>query len=217
MKKADPPLLEVILQLQFDRAELPKDRVQYFYRMNSDLLPETGIAEKPQVASFQSIDGSDLIAFSEVQSELRSQIGVSFPRLRSRWTRILDSFLDIFSIPAVTRVSLSYLNEIPLEDLRSFRSYVNIGFDMPTLLYDRFEFFRSEFTYKYDFGLIKVWLQPDWDEAMESYCIQLNLLSIHEGLIERSELLFVIQQLHDGIKDVFRQILSEAYIKQLPQ
>ncbi len=195
----------------------PKDRVQYFYRMNSDLFSQSKAIDQPQIALFQSVDGTDSVAFSEGQAELRSGLGISFPRLRSRWTRILDSFLDIFGIDALTLVSLSYLNEIPLEDLRRFREFLNISFEMPTPLNDRFEFFRSEFTYKYDFGQIKVWLQPDWDEAMENYCIQLNLESIYSGKVGRTELLPVIQQLHDGIKDVFRQILSDSYIKQLPQ
>jgi hypothetical protein len=88
---------------------------------------------------------------------------------------------------------------------------------MPSYLNDRFEFFRSEFTYKYEFGQIKVWLQPDWDDVLQNYCIQLNLESIQGGRVGRSELLPTMQRLHDGIKEVFRQILSDTYIKQLPQ
>ena len=213
----NPPLLEVILELQFDPVEMPQDRLQYFYRLNSNLLPETCAAETPYLACLQSVDQNDSMLIAPDQIEISSKRGISFPRLRSEWTQLLDPFLDIFSIRSLQRISLVYWNEIPLQDLRDFRDYLNITFEMPSPLKERFEFFRSEFIYKYPFGEIKVWLQPDWDDQFEAYCIQLNIESRHLGNLSREALLPKLQELHEGIKDVFRQILSVDYIRGLPQ
>jgi len=193
----NPPLLEVILQLHFDPVLLAEDRLQYFFKMNSD-------------------SPGDVRIFTD-RIELSSNRGISFPRLRSDWTRILDSFFDTFRIASLNQISLAYLNEIPLQDLRDFRNLLNLRIEMPPSLNDRFEFFRTECTYKYDFGEIRVWLQPDWDEQIESYCIQLNLESLHIGQVRTDHLFLRLQELHDGIKTVFREILSESYIRQLPQ
>ncbi len=193
----NPPLLEVVLQLSFDPVLLAEDRLQYFFNINCD--------------------SQDNIRIFTDRIELSSSRGVSFPRLRSDWTRILDSFLDTFRITSLNQISLAYLNEIPLQDLRDFRNLLNLRIEMPPSLNERFEFFRTECTYKYDFGEIQVWLQPDWDEQIDSYCIQLNLESRHIGQVPSSSLFFQLQELHDGIKTVFREILSESYIRQLPQ
>ena len=193
----NPPLLEVILQLHFDPVLLAEDRLQYFFKINSD--------------------SSNDIRILTDRIELSSNRGVSFPRLRSDWTRILDSFFDIFRIHSLNHISLGYLNEIPIQDLRDFRNLLNLRIEMPPSLNDRFEFFRTECTYKYDFGEIRVWLQPDWDEQLEEYCIQLNLESRHAGVVRTEDIFPKLQELHEGIKDLFRQILSEAYIRQLPQ
>ena len=193
----NPPLLEVRLQLHFDPVLLAEDRLQYFFKINSDSPNDIRIL-------------NDRI-------ELTSDRGVSFPRLRSDWTRILDSFFDTFRISTLNMISLAYLNEIPIQNLRDFRGLLNLRIEMPASLTDRFEFFRTECTYKYDFGEIRVWLQPDWDEQIESYCIQLNLESRHVGLVRSENLFLKLQELHDGIKTVFREILSDSYIRELPQ
>jgi len=213
----NPPLLEILLQLHFEPIELTSDRLQYFYRMNNDLLPETKAADEPNVACYLSMDRLDCLTISPECAELHSKRGVSFPTLRSSWARLLGSLLRIFSVSVLKQISLAYFNEIPIDDLRTFRTYMNIGIEMPAALRERVEFFRSEFTYKYDFGEIKVWLQPDWNDQMQNYCIQLNLESRQLGPLEPEQLIAKIQQLHEGIKDVFRQILSEDYIRSLPQ
>ncbi|HJZ12225.1 MAG TPA: hypothetical protein VJ521_08745 [Acidobacteriota bacterium] len=201
-----PPLVEVVVELQFDAVQLSNEKLQYFYHLNSDSLPES-----------EGTPEDSPISISAESVKLASRRGVSFPALRSTWTPLLDSFLAIFSIHQLKQLSLSYQNEIPIEDLRSFRNYLNINFEMPETLKERVEFFRSEFTYKYPFGEIKVWLQPDWDEEMENYCVQLNLEARHIGNVATPDLYPAIQQLHEGIKDVFRQILSQDYIRSLPQ
>ena len=212
-----PPLLEVVLELNYDPIDLPEERINYFYRANSDILPSTHEKDKPAVACFGSLDDNESLILCNDQLELRSRRGVSFPRLRSQWGKILASFFDIFGVPRLTEISLAYQNEIPLEDLHSFRNYLNVSFEMPALLKERVEFFRSEFTYKSSFGQIKVWVQPDWDDEMESYCIQLNLESINRDAIKPADILMKIYELHEGIKDVFRQVLAQDYIRQLPQ
>lgn len=213
----NPPLLEVVLELNYKQIELSEERVSYFYRANADVLPNAKGKDERAAACFASVDDNESVILCADQIELRSLHGVSLPRLRSQWGKILASFFDIFGISELHEISLSYLNEIPLQDLRSFRDYLNLSFEMPTTLKERVEFFRSEFTYKYPFGQIKVWLQPDWDDAMENYCIQLNLESLNRGPIASADILGRLQELHDGIKDVFRQVLAEDYIRQLPQ
>lgn len=212
----NPPLIEVNLSLQFDALTISQDRLQYFYRMNSDLLPEVKPVEHPSLACYVSIDRDDSILIGNDHIQIRSTKGVSFPRLRSNWTRMIDSFVDTFNIKSIRQTSLSYLNEIALQDLQSFRNYLNISFQMPSVLKERIGFFRSEFTYQYDFGEIHVWLQPDWDDQLENYCIQLSLESRHLKPVQREELFPRMQQLHEGIKDVFHQILSQNFIRQLP-
>ena len=212
-----PPLLEVVLEINYDPIDLPEERVNYFYRANSDVLPSTHEKNKPAIACFESLDDNASLILCKDQLELRNRLGISFPRLRSQWGKILVSFFDIFAVPRLTEISLAYQNEIPLEDLRSFRNYLNVSFEMPALLKERVEFFRSEFTYKSSFGQIKVWVQPDWDEDMENYCIQLNLEAISRDTIEPADTLTKIHELHEGIKEVFRQILAQDYIRQLPQ
>ncbi len=193
----NPPLLEVRLQLSFDPVLLAEDRLQYFSEITRESLDDIRIL-------------TDRI-------EISSSRGVSFPRLRSDWTTILDSFFDTFRITSLNQISLAYLNEIPLQDLHDFRNLLNLRIEMPSSLNERFEFFRTECTYKYDFGEIRIWLQPDWDEQIESYCIQLNLESRHIGQVRADHLFLRLQELHDGIKTVFREILSESYIRELPQ
>jgi uncharacterized protein (TIGR04255 family) len=186
--------------VQFDPVTLPEDRLQYFERIHKDLLA-----------------GEKAIQIATDRLELASSAGQSFPRLRPKWEPLITSFLDLFGISEVHGVSLQYLNEIELQDLRSFRETVNVSFEMPEALKERIEFFRTEFTYRYDFGEIHVWLQPDWDDEAETYCIQLSLESRRPEKLPRQDLFDVIQKLHDGIRDVFRQILAEDYIRQLPQ
>ncbi len=191
------PLLEVRLQLHFDPVLLAEDRLMYFFKINDESAGEIQIL-------------TDRI-------ELGSRRGVSFPRLRSDWTRILDSFFDIFRITSLNQISLAYLNEIPLQNLRDFRDLLNLRIEMPPSLKERFEFFRTECTYNYDFGIIRVWLQPDWDEQMDAYCIQLSLEARHLGHLRTEDLFPQLLELHEGIKTVFREILSESYIRDLPQ
>jgi len=212
----NPPLLEVTLQVHFESAHFSDERLGYFYRLIADLFADSKKLSN-QIACYTSIDKTSSLVLDRQLLELRSSAGISYPKLRSNWTHILSSFGDSFEVPEVQNVSLSYLNEIPLEDLQSFQNYVNISFAMPEPLEKRFEFFRSEFTYKYDFGEIKVWLQPDWDDELENYCLQLNLQSLQSGSISTSALGAQLQELHDGMKDVFHQILSENFIRQLPQ
>jgi uncharacterized protein (TIGR04255 family) len=212
----NPPLIEVNLSLLFDPLTLSEDRLQYFYRMNNDLLPDVKTVEHPAIASYISLDRNDSVLIGSEQIQIRSMKGVSFPRLRSNWTRVIDSFVDTFNIQSIRQISLSYLNEIAIQDLQNFRNYMNISFQMPSSLKERIGFFRSEFTYKYDFGEIHVWLQPDWDDQLENYCIQLSLESRHLKPVQREELFPRMQQLHEGIKDVFHQILSQNFIRQLP-
>lgn len=213
----NPPLLEIVLRLRYDPVEYTEERLQYFYRMNNDILAQSKSMEKPTAACYSSIDKLDSILITSDQIELRSKRGTSYPRLQANWTRLLANLVDIFAVDSFSDVSLSYWNEIPLEDLHSFRNYLNISIEMPSSLKERFEFFRSEFIYKYDFGEIHVWLQPDWDEQMDSYCIQLNLEATHLGKVETRDLFSELIQLHEGIKDVFHQMLSQDYIQKLPQ
>src|SRR5437870_4264341 len=120
----NPPLLEVVLELNYDAIDLPEERINYFYRANSDVLPNTHEKDKPAIACFASIDENESLILCNDQLELRSRHGVSFPRLRSRWGKILASFFDIFGLTRLTEISLAYQNEIPLEDLHSFRNYL---------------------------------------------------------------------------------------------
>jgi len=191
----NPPLLEVTLQLHFDEIAYAQDKLEYFYQMA----------------------GASKTVVQPGRLEIHSDTGVSYPRLRPEWGKLLASFLDVFEIRQINQLSLCYLNEIPLQALSSFQDYLNISFAMPEPLEERFEFFRSEFTYKYDFGEIKVWIQPDWDEQIEAYCLQLSLESLHIGDIQAKDVAAKIQELHLGNKDVFRQILSQDFIRQLPQ
>jgi uncharacterized protein (TIGR04255 family) len=188
-----PPLVEVVLELHFDTVQMAGERLQFFSAL------------------------SDATSVTADSLRIVSRRGVSFPALRSEWNPLLDTFFTSFAITEVKKISLAYQNEIPIEDLRSFRNYLNINFEMPEILQERVEFFRSEFTYQYAFGAIKVWLQPDWDEELDTYCVQLNLAAQHTGSVRSEDLYPAIQRLHEGIKDVFRQILSEDYIRSLPQ
>jgi uncharacterized protein (TIGR04255 family) len=183
------PLVEVVLQLQFEPVDIPN--------MNG-------------IDTASVVLGSDYL-------ELHSNEKISFGGLRQSWGQLLPSLLQQLSVKQLNRISLSYLNEIPLENLRNFQNYLNISIDMPSSLKDRIEFFRSEFTYRYDFGEIRVWLQPDWDDELEGYCIQLNLESRKLGPVKTNDLFPLIEQMHAGLKDVFRQVLSEDYVRQLPQ
>jgi len=198
MSEISIPLLEVLLRIEFTTIAVPQERFGYL----EQILPP---------------DGSESVSVSENCLELRSTRKISFSRLRDFWSTLLELTLNTLEITTVDSISLSYLNEIPLQDLRNFQNYLNISIEMPVTLKDRIEFFRSEFTYKYEFGEIRVWLQPDWDDALDGYCIQLNLESQNREKVPVEHLIPAIDQLHAGLKDVFRQVLSLDYIRQLPQ
>ena len=190
------PLVEVRLRLHYEPMDATQERLAFV----DQTLPET-----------------ESIQFGPDFLELHSTQKVSFRGLKDQWSMTLPMILSTLGIDSLHSVSLSYLNEIPLQDLRDFQNYLNISFEMPSQLKDRIEFFRSEFTYKYDFGEIRVWLQPDWDDALDLYCIQLHLESRKEVPVDVTELIDVIDQMHSGLKDVFRQILANDYVRQLPQ
>jgi len=213
----NPPLLEVNLEIRFEQLEYRAEQLQYFAQQNAGWLRLEKKVEEPAVAWFAGPANKDKLILSRESLQLESTRGVSWPRLRADWVRLLKSVADIFGVCRAEQVSLSYLNEIPVEDLHSFRNYLNIGFEMPSLLKERIEFFRSEFMYRYPFGDIHVWLQPDWDDQVENYCIQLSIESRIVGSTACEELEGVLQQLHDGNKDVFHQVLSQDYIGRLPQ
>jgi uncharacterized protein (TIGR04255 family) len=192
------PLLEVLLRLEFEKITVPQERFGFL----EQILPP---------------DGSESLSVSDDALELRSSRRISFGRLRDFWSTLLESTLNTLEISSLESISLSYLNEIPLQDLRDFQEYLNISIEMPPILKDRIEFFRTEFTYKYDFGEIRVWLQPDWDDLLDGYCIQLNMESRKSGPVPVDDLIPVIDKMHTGLKDVFRQVLSENYVRRLPQ
>jgi|GEM_PF-4729820 len=192
------PLSEVALRIEFDAVDVPQERFGFL----EQLLPP---------------DGSEAIQIGNDAIELLSSRKMSFGQLRDFWTTLLESTISTLDISVVRCVSLSYLNEIPLEDLRDFQNYLNVSLEMPESLKDRIEFFRTEFTYKFDFGEIRVWLQPDWDDQIDGYCIQLNMESRNRGPVSVENLVPTIDQMHAGLKDVFRQVLSEDYLIQLPQ
>ena len=196
MGTAEIPLVEVSLQLQFDPIEASQDRLAFVD---------------------QTLPPSESISVGENNLELRSSQGVSYTGLRDHWSTVLPIALDTLGVSTLQSVSLAYLNEIPLQDLRNFQNYLNISIEMPMALKDRIEFFRSEFTYQYEFGEIRVWLQPDWDEQIDAYCIQLTLESRNRETIDAEHLISLLDQMHSGLKDVFRQVLADHYIKQLPQ
>lgn len=211
------PLLEVELTLHFDAVQLNTEKLRYFQTLNAEFLPFQEAADAPVVSVFYSKNRAEAVFVSEDQIQIRSTAGASFPGRKLHWSGVIESFLDVFSISTITGLSLCYLNEIELHDLNSFRNYMNISFEMPPALMERIEFFRSEFTYKYDFGEIHVWLQPDWEDQSDSYCILLSLESRHVEPIVSLNVIGKIQQLHEGIKDVFHQILSRDFIERLPQ
>ena len=191
-----PPLLEVVLQLQFDPNDMAQERLAFVD---------------------QTLPHSESLVIRADRLELHSSEKVSFGRLRDHWSTLLPMILNTAGITTLNSVSLSYSNEIPLQDLRNFQNYLNISFEMPASLKDRIEFFRTEFTYRYEFGEIRVWLQPDWDDQIDGYCIQLNMESRHPGPVDIGDLIPVLDEMHSGLKDVFRQILSEGYVRSLPQ
>lgn len=213
----NPPLLEVVLRMQFPSSDAPEEQLNYFCRKVSDILPVVQSAEHPQIVSLHNLKRTAFLTFSSDHLELINKNGSSFPTLRPDWKPILEAAADCFQIRTISRLSLSYVNEIPIQDLRSFQDYLNFNIEMPLPLMERVEFFRTEFVYKYEFGEIRVWLQPDWDEQLESYAIQLSLESRRTGAMEAIRTPDYLQEMHEGIKDVFRQILSEDYIRQLPQ
>lgn len=196
MTKTEIPLVEVSLQLHFDPLETPQERLAFV----DQTLPDT-----------------ETIVVGPENLELHSKEKVSFGRLRDRWSTTLPMILNTLGIETIKSLSLAYVNEIALQDLRNFQNYLNISFEMPETLKDRIEFFRTEFTYQYDFGEIRVWLQPDWDDQIEGYCIQLNMQSHNEGPVSIDDLISEIDRMHAGLKDVFRQVLADDYIRQLPQ
>jgi uncharacterized protein (TIGR04255 family) len=192
------PLEEVLLRVEFEAMEIPQERFGYI----EQLLPP---------------DGTESVRIDHGAIELRSKRKISFARLRDFWTTLLESTFATLDVSAVSAITLSYFNEIPLQDLRNFQEYVNISIDMPASLKDRIELFRTEFTYKYDFGDIRVWLHPDWDDETDGYAIRLNMESRKQGTVAIEDLIAAIDTMHNGLKDVFRQILSEEYLAQLPQ
>ena len=191
-----PPLLEVTLRLHFDPNDMAQERLAFID---------------------QTLPHSESILIRADRLELHSSQKVSFGRLRDQWSTLLPMILDTAGITTLNSVSLSYSNEIPLQDLRNFQTYLNISFEMPPTLKDRIEFFRTEFTYRYEFGEIRVWLQPDWDDQIDGYCIQLNMESLNAGPVNIADLIPILDEMHSGLKDVFRQILSEGYVRSLPQ
>lgn len=213
----NPPLLEVELTLHFDRTTVTAEQLRYFQSINSDFLPVYEPGEAPSLAVFHSKNRTEALHVSDDQIQMRSMEGTSFPKLRQHWSRLIESFLDVIGIESINRVSLLYLNEIELMDLNNFGDYVNISFGMPPALMERIEFFRSEFIYKYDFGEIHVWLQPDWEDKTETYCVQLSLESRRLETLARNEIIPTVQLMHEGIKDAFHQILARDFIDRLPQ
>jgi uncharacterized protein (TIGR04255 family) len=191
-----PPLLEVVLQLQFDPNDMAQERLAFVD---------------------QTLPHSQSLVIRADRLALHSSQKVSFGRLRDHWSTLLPMILNTAGITTLNSVSLSYSNEIPLQNLRNFQNYLNITFEMPASLKDRIEFFRTEFTYRYEFGEIRVWLQPDWDDQLDGYCIQLNMESRHTGPVVIADLIPILDEMHSGLKDVFRQILSEGYVRSLPQ
>lgn len=212
----DPPLLEVLLLLRFENLELSEERLRFFSRADANSLSGLRMNEK-QIYVWTLPDQSGDVRLQADALELRSSLGISIPRLRSSWFPILESFVDIFEIQSFQEISLSYLNEIPIQDLKEFASYLNIGFQLPSLLQEKFELFRSEFTFKYDFADIHVRLQPEWNEKLDSYALQFMIESRRTTPILSSDSLRSIEQLHESNKEVFHQILSREYIAQLPQ
>jgi uncharacterized protein (TIGR04255 family) len=198
MSEIKIPLLEVVLRIEFEKITVPQERFGFL----EQLLPP---------------DKSEAISIGADSLELRSARKISFGGLRDFWSTLLESTLNTLEISTLDSISLSYLNEIPLQDLRDFQQYLNVSIEMPPTLKDRIEFFRTEFTYKYDFGEIRVWLQPDWDDQLDGYCILLNMESRKGGPVPVDELIPAIDRMHTGLKDVFRQVLSENYVRRLPQ
>jgi uncharacterized protein (TIGR04255 family) len=192
------PLEEVLLRVEFEAKEIPQERFGFI----EQLLPP---------------DGTESVHIVQNAIELRSNRKISFARLRDFWTTLLESTFATLDVSTVNVISLSYLNEIPLQDLRNFQEYMNISIEMPEALKDRIEFFRTEFTYKYDFGEVRVWLQPDWNDGIDGYCIQFNMESRKQEPVVVENLIPAIDAMHNGLKDVFRQVLSEDYLAQLPQ
>jgi uncharacterized protein (TIGR04255 family) len=190
------PLVEVRLQLQFEPMDASRERLAFV----DQTLPKT-----------------ESILVGPENIELHSTEKVSFGRLRDHWSMTLPMILNTLGIESIQLVSLSYLNEIPLQDLNNFQDYLNISFEMPESLKDRIGFFRTEFTYQYDFGEIRVWLQPDWDDQIDGYSIQLHMESRSPGPVPADDLIPVIDRMHTGLKDVFRQIVADDYIRRLPQ
>jgi len=194
--KQSIPLEEVLLRVEFEATEIPQERFGYI----EQLLPP---------------DGTEAVRIDQKAIELRSKRKISFARLRDFWTTLLESTFATLEITSASAIYLSYFNEIPLQELRNFQEYVNIN--MPASLKDRIELFRTEFTYKYDFGEIRVLLHPDWDDETDGYAIQFNMESRKNGPVLMENLIPTIDTMHNGLKDVFRQILSEEYLSQLPQ
>jgi uncharacterized protein (TIGR04255 family) len=194
--KQSIPLEEVLLRVEFEAAEIPQERFGYI----EQLLPP---------------DGTESVRIDSSGIELRSKRKISFARLRDFWTTLLESTFATLDIDSISAISLSYFNEIPVEDLRNFQEYISI--DMPRSLKDRIEFFRTEFSYKYDFGEIRVLLHPDWNDEIDGYAIQFNMESRKVGTVAVDDLVAAIDTMHNGLKDVFRQILSEEYLALLPQ
>jgi len=211
----NPPLLEVTLLLKYAVVALQPERFRYFSKINPNLIPVSRNGDGGDGFSFSSSDRTTTLSVGRSGLTLRSASGHSYRRLSPAWKPILDSLTDILEIRSIGECSLSYLNEIPLQELRSFRDYLNIGFDMPRSLKERFELFRSEFTFRSDFGEIRVWIQPEWNDRTEGYCVQL----IFEARCSapQSGLHHTLEQLHEGIKEVFHQIVSQDYISRLPQ
>jgi uncharacterized protein (TIGR04255 family) len=211
-----PPLLEATLHLRFDPVPLPPERLQYFVSSHHDLFSNSITGGLDEFV-LESIDHLTILIVASGRIELSSTQGHSYPRLRQMWTRILDSLLDILGITGFTRVALSYVNEIPLQELKSFRDYLNTGFEMPSSLKERLALFRSEFRFRSEPEEIRVWIQPEWDDKTEGYSVQLIFESMRMEHVAVADLPVVVQSLHYGIKDVFHQIVSQDYIRQLPQ
>lgn len=210
-----PPLLEATLHLRFDPIHILPERLQYFVSSHSDLF-SSSIGGSDEFV-LESTDHLTILTLAAGRIELSSTLGQSYPRLRRVWTRILDSLLDLLGIRVFTSVALSYLNEIPLQELKSFRDYLNVGFKMPASLKERLALFRSEFTFRSEPEEIRVWIQPEWDDQTEGYSVQLIFESRHLDPVTTTDLPEVVQHLHNGIKDVFHQIVSQDYIRHLPQ
>lgn len=210
-----PPLLEATLHLQFDPVAAAPERLQYFVSCHRDLFSNSVAGDDEFV--LESVDHLTILTVATGHIELTSTLGQSYPRLRRVWTGILDSLLDILGITEFATVALSYLNEIPLQELKSFRDYLNIGFEMPPSLKERLALFRSEFTFRSEPEEIRVWIQPEWDDRSEGYSVQLIFESRRLDAVAAADLPEVVQRLHNGIKDVFHQIVSQDYIRHLPQ